>query len=71
MEYVVVAYPTQRTVRIDGEDAGFTNETLRVERGHHLFDLGAPLNYRPSSVEKTVKDTTVIEPLVIDEFHPL
>jgi hypothetical protein len=71
MEYVVVAYPTKRTVRIDGEDAGFTNETLRVERGHHLFDLGLPLDYRQFSVEKTVQNTTIIDPLVIDEFHPV
>ena len=39
MEYVVVSYPTARDVRIDGQIAGKTNDTLRVERGHHTFDL--------------------------------
>lgn len=42
MEYVVVSFRAARKVRIDGQDAGFTNDTLMVERGHHVFDLGEP-----------------------------
>jgi hypothetical protein len=69
-EYVVVRYITKRKVRIDGEDAGFTNDTLMVEMGHHIFDLGVPPDFLPESVEKTVQDTTSIGPLIIDDFHP-
>lgn len=69
MEYVVVRYPTTRKVRIDGQEAGFTNETLRVETGHHVFDLGEPLAYQPASVEKIVKNTTAVAPLIIADFH--
>jgi hypothetical protein len=70
MEYVVVSYPANRDVRIDGQIAGKTNKTLRVERGHHIFDLGEPRDYEPESVEKNVRGTTSIKPLHIDDFHP-
>jgi hypothetical protein len=70
MEYVVVSYPTARDVRIDGQLAGKTNETLRVERGHHTFDLGDPQDYQPLSVEKSVRDTTSIKPMRIKDLRP-
>ena len=70
MEYVVISYPTARKVRIDGQDAGFTNDTLMVEKGHHIFDLGAPPDYQPASVQRIVQSTTSIGPLIINDFHP-
>lgn len=70
MEYVVVSFPAARKVRIDGQDAGFTNDTLMVERGHHVFDLGAPQNYQPASVQRIVQSTTSIGPLIINDFRP-
>jgi hypothetical protein len=70
MEYVVVTYLTSRKVRIDGQDAGFTNYTLMVEKGHHIFDLGEPQDYQPAYVAKTVQNTTSIGPLIIKDFHP-
>jgi hypothetical protein len=70
MEYVVVSYPTVRDVRIDGQIAGKTNDTLRVERGHHTFDLGVPLDYQPASIEKSVRDTTSIKPMRIKDLRP-
>jgi hypothetical protein len=69
MEFVIVVYPTHRKVRIDGQDAGFTNVTLRVETGHHVFDLGLPPDYEPGSVRKLVKTTTVLDPLIVNDFH--
>lgn len=70
MEYVVVSYPAVRNVRIDGQVAGKTNDTLRVERGHHVFDLGDPQDYQPAAVERNVQNTTSVSPLIIDDFHP-
>jgi hypothetical protein len=70
MEYVVVSYPTARDVRIDGQIAGKTNDTLRVERAHHTFDLGDPLDYQPASIEKSVRSTTTIKPMRIKDFRP-
>ncbi len=71
MEYVVVSYPTARDVRIDGQIAGKTNDTLRVERGHHTFDLGDPQDYQPASIEKSIRNTTSIKPMRIEDFRPL
>ncbi len=71
MEYVVVYYPTARDVRIDGQIAGKTNRSLRVERGHHTFDLGDPQDYQPLCVEKSVRNTTSIKPMRIKDLQPL
>jgi len=71
MEYVVVEYPDDRDVRMDGQVAGQTNDLLMVERGHHLFDLGEPLDYQPASVEANVQDTTPVGPLIIESFQPI
>jgi hypothetical protein len=65
MEFVKVAFPTDRLVYIDGEENGNTNEVLRVEAGTHVFELGNLANYRPASRKVEVKDTTVLEPLEI------
>ena len=65
MEFVVVQYPEEREVNIDGQVAGKTNETLAVEEGHHQFDLGLPGDYVPLSQEVLVEDTTEITPLII------
>ena len=69
MEYVCVNYVKGRLVRVDGKDVGITNSTLRVETGHHIFDLGEPQNYLPASVEKLVQNTTIISPLIINDFQ--
>ena len=65
MEYVKVTYPTDRFVYIDDEQDGRTNEVLRVAAGTHAFDLGTLANYKPASRKVEVKDTTVLQPLVI------
>lgn len=71
MEYVVVSYPTVRDVRLDGQIIGKTNVTLRVERGNHTFDLGDPLDYQPAYIEKSVRNTTTIRTMHIEDFRPL
>jgi hypothetical protein len=71
MEYVVVSYPTVRDVYIDGQITGITNNTLRVERGHHTFDLGYPQDYQPASIKKSVRNTTIIKTMHIEDFQPL
>jgi len=65
MEYVIVAYPTNRSVYIDGEKGGITNDVLRVEEGTHEFDLGNLKNYQPESQEVEVQGTTVLKPMQI------
>ncbi len=68
MEYVIVKYPGSRDVFINGKKNGRTNESLRVDTGTSIFDLGEPGDYRPASREIEVADTTVLEPMEI-EFH--
>ena len=65
MEFVKVTYPTDRFVYIDDEQAGRTNDVLRVETGTHVFDLGPMANYKPASRQVEVVDTTVLQPMVI------
>jgi len=62
MEYVIVAFPTDRIVYIDGEKNGRTNVVLRVDAGTHVFDLGPLENYRPGSRTVTLEDTDQLEP---------
>lgn len=65
MEYVVVVFPTSRLVYIDDERGGYTNDTLRVDSGTHVFDLGSYANYEPPSRRVIVQGTTVLEPMEI------
>jgi hypothetical protein len=65
MEYVIVSFPTDRVVYIDGEKGGTTNEVLRVEAGTHEFDLGSQQDYEPGLQEIAVAETTVLQPLEI------
>jgi hypothetical protein len=69
MEYVIVTFPTNRLVYVDGEENGKTNEVLRIDAGTHVFELGNIANYRPESRRKMVKDTTALEPLEIPFFR--
>ena len=53
MEFVIVKFRKSRTVFIDGNEAGLTNETLRVNEGYHTFSLDGPADFNPQ--EQTVK----------------
>ncbi len=59
MEYVIVTYPTNRFVYVDGEKGGITNDVRRVSEGTHEFVLGNLKNYEPASREVEVEGTTV------------
>lgn len=65
LEFVVVTYPTDRLVYIDGEQCGTTNSVLNVDCGTHIFTLGPYSNYTPESQEIMVDGTSVFEPLEI------
>ncbi len=69
MEYILVKFPNQRTVFIDGEENGSTGERLRVEEGRHTINLGDPRDYRPRWRRPSVTGTTTVNPMII-EFEP-
>ena len=65
MEHVIVAFPTDRIVYINGDKNGRTNQVLRVEAGSQIFDLGPLKNYEPESQTVVVENTTVLDPLEV------
>ena len=62
MEYAIIKFRENRTVLIDGEESGSTNETLTVDEGEHTFSLTGPLNYTPTEQTVNIKKTTEINP---------
>jgi hypothetical protein len=69
MEYVIVTFPTNRFVYIDGEQNGSTNDVLRIDAGTHVFELGNLDNYRPGSRKVLVQGTSVLEPLEVPFYR--
>lgn len=65
MEFVLVTYPEDRTVYVDGEDNGPTNEVMRVDSGTHDFDLGDSKDYTPDNYHVQVTGTSALEPLTL------
>lgn len=65
MEYVIVSFPQERQVFIDGELSGMTAEKLRVDRGVHTFHLGDPRDYQPKWRRVRVFGTTVVRPISV------
>ena len=62
MEYVIVKYPIKRTVLVDGEKSGFTNEILRMDEGTHTFELDGVKDYKPLSQTLEIKGTNSVNP---------
>jgi hypothetical protein len=69
MEFVLVTFPVARGVEMDGIPQGPTGQTFGVQRGHHVFDLGSPVDYVPASFPALVTGTTQPNPMVI-AFQP-
>jgi hypothetical protein len=66
MEFVIVTWEgPSRPVFIDDQNQGVTGNRLSVPEGFHVFDLGLPKNYKPSSREIDVRNTTPTEPMPI------
>jgi hypothetical protein len=59
MEYVIVYFRESRIVLIDGDEAGSTNTTLRINQGFHTFSLAGAKDFTP--LEQTVKIETTVE----------
>jgi hypothetical protein len=62
MEWVIVWYPRERDVFIDGQRSGRTNQMLIVREGTQTFDLGVPIDYRPQRRRMAVTGTTAATP---------
>jgi len=62
-QYVIVSYPGDRTVYVDGTPCGSTNQVMIVQRGSHRFDLGDPRDYAPPFIDAFVVGTTQDNPM--------
>jgi hypothetical protein len=69
MEFVTVTFPRVRDVQMDGAPEGQTGDLIGVQRGHHIFDLGLPLDYTPPSRTEVVAGTSQDRPMII-AFEP-
>lgn len=66
MEFLLVRYDRRRTVYVNGNKAGLTNRSLRINAGRHRVDLGDPQNYSPQRRQIDISGTDVQNPLEID-----
>ena len=65
VEYVIVKFPEERTVLIDGDEGGITGEVLLVEKGTHRFQLDDPQDFKPKWRQPVVKNTTFANPIEV------
>lgn len=65
MEFVRVQFPRSRNVEMDNTIIGKTNDVLMVEAGGHRFDLGQPVNYVPSFLDRVIEGTSPANPMLI------
>src|SRR5262245_45755146 len=65
MEFVIVKFPTERNVNVDGAAQGKTDQVLRLQAGTHSFDLDTPLDYKPANQTKRVIGTSKTSPMEI------
>ena len=70
MEFVIVRYPNDRGVNVDGGPLGKTEQKLRMAAGTHDFDLGAPTDYMPESLTIKVARTSASNPMIVT-FTPI
>ena len=69
-EIVLVKFPQDRDVIVNGNHTAKTNEKFILQTGTHRFSLGGPPDFQPESQVHAVEGTTVDDPLVVT-FTPL
>ena len=62
---VIVFFPENRDVLVNGAFCGTTNKIFSVQSGHQTFDLGLPVDYLPLSQDIIVPENTPLNPQVI------
>ena len=64
-QYVVVRFPEQRVVYVDGRPGGVTNQVIRLGPGTHTFALEVPADYEPESQRIIVEQGTATQPMEV------
>lgn len=65
-EYLVVLFPRQRQVLINGEFMGMTNKKLELEGGQYEVKLGAPQNFTPPKHDIDLVGTSSLMPMTVE-----
>ena len=65
MEFLLVTYPHEREVLIEGVEAGLTNQLITLAPGTYTITLGPPKDFKPRQQEVVVEDTSPLEPMEI------
>lgn len=65
-EYLVVAFPHQRTVLINGESMGYTNDLLELEGGRYEVTLDPPPDFAPAKHEIRLRHTSALSPMRVE-----
>ncbi len=68
-EFVKVVYQEDRAVNIDGDPSGRVGDVLRVQKGRHTFNMGAPRDYKPKWRRPMVEGTNPLRPMKVT-FEP-
>lgn len=68
MEFLLVTYPGERDVYVNGLIVGKTNRIVpsMLASGMHLIDLGSPKNYEPPQAPVLLQHTTPSTPCVVE-----
>ena len=64
-QYVVVRFPEERVVSVDGAPGGVTNKIIHLGPGTHTFALEGAADYEPESQRLKVTGTTSISPMEV------
>jgi hypothetical protein len=65
MEFLLVTYPHEREVLIEGVEAGLTNQLITLAPGTYTITLAPPRDFVPRQQEIVVEDTSPMDPLEI------
>ena len=65
MEWLLVEFPEDRGVLIDGLSNGKTNTKFELEEGPHQVSLAPPSDFSPTYQNIVLKGTNVNDPMTI------
>ena len=68
IQFLLVTYPEQRAVLVDGSAVGFTNHTLMLPADEYTVTLDGG-GYQPASLQVVLGGTSIVRPKVI-AFQP-
>jgi hypothetical protein len=64
VEYLLVTFPGDRDVLVDGDRVGVTNHTILLTSNEYVISLSGA-DYAPTSQDVVVAGTSIMRPLVV------